>query len=109
MDPILLIHGYSTEGKDSTPRQIYGTLPAELRKRFGRGVIREINLSRWISLSDGVSLDDVSFAMDRDGLSGRPLGEWIRQDDFGAAGQVSDCGVETVDVPARQRDQLIGK
>jgi len=65
MEPILLIHGYSSEGKDNTVRQIYGSMPAELRKLFGRGAVREINLSRWISLSDGVTLDDVSFAMDR--------------------------------------------
>ena len=65
MDPILLIHGYSSEGKDNTVKQIYGSMPAELRKLFGRGAVREINLSRWISLSDGVTLDDVSFAMDR--------------------------------------------
>lgn len=65
MDPILLIHGYSSEGKDNTAKQIYGSLPAELRKLFGKQNVREINLSRWISLSDGVTLDDVSYAMDR--------------------------------------------
>ena len=27
MDPILLIHGYSSEGKDNTVKQIYGKLP----------------------------------------------------------------------------------
>jgi len=65
IDPILLVHGYSSEGKDKAVRQIYGSLPSDLRKIFGRNNVREINLSRWISLSDGVSLDDVSFAMDR--------------------------------------------
>ena len=65
MEPILLIHGYSSEGKNNTVKKIYGSMPAELRKLFGREAVREINLSRWISLSDGVSLDDVSFAMDR--------------------------------------------
>ncbi len=65
MDPILLIHGYSSEGKDTKAKDIYGSLPAELRKLYGRDNVKEINLSRWISLSDGVSLDDVSFAMDR--------------------------------------------
>ena len=65
MDPILLIHGYSSEGEDNTVKQIYGSMPSDLRRLFGRGAVREINLSRWISLSDGVSLDDVSFAMDR--------------------------------------------
>jgi hypothetical protein len=65
MDPILLIHGYSSEGKDSSAKKIYGSLPAELRKQFGKENVREINLGRWISLSDGITLDDVSYAMDR--------------------------------------------
>ncbi|TQV88333.1 hypothetical protein [Aliikangiella coralliicola] len=65
MLPILLIHGYSTEGKDNTVEKIYGTLPKELKQRFGSGTIKSLNLSRWISLSDGVMLDDVSYAMDR--------------------------------------------
>ena len=65
MLPILLVHGYSSDGKDNTAKQIYGSLPAELRKQFGRNAVREINLSRWISLSDGITLDDVSFAMER--------------------------------------------
>lgn len=65
MEPILLIHGYSSEGKDNTVNQIYGSLPSELRKLYGRDKVRSINLSRWISLSNGITLDDVSFAMDR--------------------------------------------
>lgn len=65
MKPILLIHGYSSEGKKATAEDIYGTLPQDLRNAFGAGVIKELDLSRWISLSDGVRIDDVSFAMDR--------------------------------------------
>ena len=65
MEPILLIHGYSTEGKDNQVEEIYGTLPAELRKLFGNQSINDLNLSSWISLNDGISLNDVSFAMDR--------------------------------------------
>ena len=65
MKPILLIHGYSSEGKKNKVEDIYGTLPAELRSIFGRANVRDLNLSRWISLNDGVSLDDVSLAMDR--------------------------------------------
>ena len=65
MEPILLIHGYSSEGKGNTAKKIYGSLPRELRKQFGRQNVKEIDLSRWISLSDGVTLDDVSFAMER--------------------------------------------
>ncbi|MBF0275791.1 MAG: hypothetical protein HQK84_11230, partial [Nitrospinae bacterium] len=40
-------------------------LPKNLRNEFGDDSVKEIDLSRWISLSDGVSLDDVSFAMQR--------------------------------------------
>ncbi|MBD5780816.1 hypothetical protein IEN85_15050 [Pelagicoccus sp. NFK12] len=64
MLPIVLIHGYSSEGSDNTAQDIYGTLPADLREEFGAETL-DINLSRWISLSDGVALDDVSFAMER--------------------------------------------
>ena len=65
MAPILLIHGYSSEGKNTSAEKIYGSLPAELRQHFpGAGVV-DINLARWISLSDGVGVDDVSFAMER--------------------------------------------
>ncbi|MFT4518034.1 MAG: hypothetical protein ACI9JM_000411 [Halioglobus sp.] len=65
MKPILLIHGYSSEGKKSSAKDIYGSLPRDLREAFGNGVVQELDLSRWISLSDGVRIDDVSFAMDR--------------------------------------------
>lgn len=64
MLPIVLIHGYSSEGTDNTAKDIYGSLPSELKKQFGSEIL-DINLSRWISLSDGVALDDVSFAMER--------------------------------------------
>ncbi len=64
MLPIVLIHGYSSEGADNTAEDIYGSLPADLRSKFGATTL-DINLSRWISLSDGVALDDISFAMDR--------------------------------------------
>ena len=65
MKPILLIHGYSSEGKDTKVEEIYGTLPAELRKAFGAANVKDLNLSRWISLNDGITLDDVSLAMNR--------------------------------------------
>jgi hypothetical protein len=65
MKPILLIHGYASEGKNNTVEDIYGTLPADLRKEFGARNVLDLNLSRWISLSDGIRLDDVSFAMER--------------------------------------------
>ncbi len=65
MKPIVLIHGYSSEGKSNSAADIYGTLPADLRREFGANQVLDVNLSRWISLSDGVALDDVSFAMER--------------------------------------------
>jgi len=65
MKPILFIHGYSSEGHGNTVEEIYGTLPDDLRRAFGNKKVLDLNLSRWISLSDGVNLDDVSLAMDR--------------------------------------------
>lgn len=63
--PVLLVHGYSSEGRDQSVEDIYGTLPADLRRALGSANVHSLNLSRWISLSDGVRIDDVSFAMDR--------------------------------------------
>jgi len=63
--PVLLIHGYSTEGKKKSVEDIYGSLPQDLRAAVGNENVLELNLSRWISLSDGIRIDDVSFAMDR--------------------------------------------
>ncbi len=65
MEPILLVHGYSSEGKNNSAKSIYGDLPKSLRKSLGSNKIEELDLSRWISLEDGVTLNDVSFAMDR--------------------------------------------
>ena len=77
MLPILLIHGYSSEGKDTpiddnssegkdrTIDDIYGSLPKDLKAKFGDNTVIEIDLSRWISLNDGISINDISFAMDR--------------------------------------------
>ncbi len=65
MKPILLIHGYSSEGKSNTVSEIYGSLPDDLRKIFGADKVKELNLSRWISLSNGIRIDDVSYALER--------------------------------------------
>ncbi|MBU0483668.1 MAG: hypothetical protein KKB30_04045 [Proteobacteria bacterium] len=65
MKPIVLIHGYSSEGKDNTFAQIYGTLPDDLRQWVGADQVKELDLSRWISLNDGIALDDISLAMNR--------------------------------------------
>lgn len=63
--PIVLIHGYSSEGRDNSAIDIYGNLPQQLSETLGTQVVT-INLSRWISLSDGINLDDVSFALNRE-------------------------------------------
>jgi len=65
MEPILLIHGYSSEGKEKTVEEIYGSLPQDLRGMFGAENVLELDLSRWITLNDGIRLDDVTFAMQR--------------------------------------------
>lgn len=65
MKPVLLIHGYSSESSHRSAQHLYGSLPEDLRATFGEHAILELDLSRWISLSDGISLDDVSFALDR--------------------------------------------
>jgi len=68
MKPIVLIHGYSAESSKSTKKaitKIYGDLPASLRKTFGAANVVEIDLSRYISLEDGLTVDDVSRAFDR--------------------------------------------
>lgn len=68
MEPIVLIHGYSAESKQSTPAaivEIYGTLPRDLREIYGRDAVVEIDLGRYISLEDGLTIDDISRALDR--------------------------------------------
>lgn len=68
MNPILLIHGYSAESRGSGATaitRIYGALPARLRARYGAGRILELNVSRYITLEDGLTLNDLSRALDR--------------------------------------------
>ena len=68
MDPIVLIHGYSAESKQTTSaaiQQIYGTLPQALRDAYGSDGVIEIDLSRYITLEDGLTIDDISRAFDR--------------------------------------------
>ncbi len=69
MKPIVLIHGYSAESKKTDAAsisRIYGSLPRALRAAYGNGSVVEIDLSRYISLEDGITLDDVSRALDRE-------------------------------------------
>jgi hypothetical protein len=68
MEPIVLIHGYSAESKDTTVAAIgaiYGNLPQSLKQIYGANGIVEINLSRYITLEDGITVDDISRALDR--------------------------------------------
>ncbi len=69
MKPIVLIHGYSAESKKLTPEAIsgiYGDLPDALRREYGADNVIEIDLARYISLDDGISLDDIARAMHRE-------------------------------------------
>ncbi len=63
MLPIVLIHGYGGEGRPSEVRRIYGDLPEVLAHRYGgvRPVV--INLSRFVTLEDGVRLYDLAQAL----------------------------------------------
>lgn len=67
MEPIVLIHGYSAEGKDSPDAipSIYGSLPQSLKQIYGGNAVVEIDLSRYISLEDGINVDDISRGLDR--------------------------------------------
>jgi len=68
MEPIVLIHGYSAESKTTSAADIasiYGSLPKSLKQIYGRSSVVEINLSRYISLEDGITVDDISRALDR--------------------------------------------
>ena len=68
MEPIVLIHGYSAESKGmdaAAIATIYGSLPQSLKRIYGQNAVVEINLSRYISLEDGFTVDDISLALDR--------------------------------------------
>jgi len=72
MEPVVLLHGYSSEGPEPrrgapTDREIagiYGSLPEDLRRCFSPDVVT-VNLSRYASLYDNVDLDDIALALDR--------------------------------------------
>jgi len=65
MKPLLLIHGYSAESPTSDHTSItaiYGNLPRDLHESLS---IVEIDLSRYISLNDSVTVRDIAFALQR--------------------------------------------
>ncbi len=65
MKSVVLIHGYSAESPTPDHRSIvdiYGNLPQDLHDRFQ---IVEIDLSRYISLNDSVTVQDIALALDR--------------------------------------------
>ncbi len=63
--PIVLIHGYGGEGRPAEVRRIYGDLPEVLYHRYGTPRPVVINLSRFITLEDGVTLYDLAQALHR--------------------------------------------
>jgi pimeloyl-ACP methyl ester carboxylesterase len=65
MKPIVLIHGYSAEstGTDLPAIQrIYGDLPGLLRQNYN---VVEIDLSRYVSLNDSLTVQDIARALNR--------------------------------------------
>ena len=65
MKPIVLIHGYSSESPTTEPasiENIYGDLPQRLRESYD---VVEVDLSRYVSLNDSVSIADIARALNR--------------------------------------------
>ena len=65
MKPIVLIHGYSSESPSPDPTSIaniYGTLPQRLRASYD---VIEVDLSRYVSLNDSVSVADIARGLNR--------------------------------------------
>jgi pimeloyl-ACP methyl ester carboxylesterase len=79
MKPIVLIHGYSAESPTPDPtsiENIYGDLPQRLRQSYQ---VVEIDLSRYVSLNDSVSISDIARALNRALLEQHPA---LLQDGF---------------------------
>src|SRR4051794_16174782 len=67
MEPVLLVHGYSAESARDEPAEvarIFGNLPHDLKARLNPQLF-DLNISRYISLDDGVDLEDITLAFDR--------------------------------------------
>src|SRR5215510_5313707 len=65
MKPIVLIHCYSSESPTPEPasiEKIYGDLPQRLRQNYE---VVEVDLSRYVSLNDSVSIVDIARALNR--------------------------------------------
>jgi hypothetical protein len=65
MKPIVLIHGYSAESPTDDPTSIatiYGTLPKRLQTTYK---VVDIDLSRYVSLNDSVTIQDIARALNR--------------------------------------------
>jgi pimeloyl-ACP methyl ester carboxylesterase len=72
MKPVVLIHGYSAESPSPDPTSIaniYGTLPQRLRVSYN---VIEVDLSRYVSLNDSVSVADIARALNRALLEQHP-------------------------------------
>ena len=72
MKPIVLIHGYSSESPTPDPvsiENIYGDLPRRLRESYD---VVEVDLSRYVSLNDSVSIADIARAFNRALLEQHP-------------------------------------
>ena len=65
MKPVVLIHGYSAESSDITLgaiTEIYGDFPQVLRQAY---TVIEIDLSRYVSLDDSVTIQDIARGLNR--------------------------------------------
>jgi len=65
MTPILLIHGYSAESPQTdhdSIKKIYGSLADDLKASYP---VVDVDLSRYVSLNDSVSIFDIARALDR--------------------------------------------
>lgn len=72
MKPIVLIHGYSAESPTPDPasiEKIYGSLPQRLRDSYD---VVEVDLSRYVSLNDSVSIADIARGLNRALLEQHP-------------------------------------
>jgi hypothetical protein len=72
MKPIVLVHGYSAESPTADPssiENIYGDLPRRLRESYD---VVEVDLSRYVSLNDSVSIADIARGLNRALLEQHP-------------------------------------